>query len=442
MGTPAVTAAETAERPRPGLPPGLQAGRLAQAAGFHRDPLGYLRSARDELGGTFTLNLAVAGPMVVFTDPAVIGEVVELPHEAGDAGAARRRIVQLISERSVLGADRDEHRVARARLLPAFEASVVDARRDVMTRIAESHVADWPAGRPFRVLPRMRRIVDEVFARLVIGIRDDERARALATGTYRMLFTPGNPPVPPPGEHAGLVGAAGKALFERRKQPAASVLAAEIEERRARGAIADGGIDVIGAMLQANPDQPTEEMVDELLPLLMAGQEPAAAGLTWILDRLARSPGLAGHFVSSPPDDPLRTATVREALRLRPAVHSVARRLSEPRVIGGYELPAGAVTNVPIVLVHRDPGAFPDPDDFRPERFLERDLDELPYLPFGGGPRMCLGRWLARAEIGTVIPAILHRLELEPVLSETERMVVRGTVLVPHRSCLMRAHAR
>src|ERR687897_600101 len=72
------------------LPPGPIAGRLAQAAAFHRDPLGFLRSAREEFGDVFTLRLAVAGPMVVFADPQVIDEVVTIPRDAGHAGAARR----------------------------------------------------------------------------------------------------------------------------------------------------------------------------------------------------------------------------------------------------------------------------------------------------------------------------------------------------------------
>jgi len=435
MGAPAVTASPARLR----LPPGPSTGRLAQAAGFHRDPLGFLAAARDEFGDTFTLRLAVAGPMVVFTDPAVIGEVIEIPREAADAGAARRRIVQMISPHSVLGADKDEHRVIRERLEPPFDANVIDERRAEMTRIAEAHVERWPTGRPFQLLPRMRRVADEIFARVMLGIRDEQRAKALAAATYRMLWTPGNPPIPPPGEHGGLAGALGKRLFDRRKEPAARVLSAEIDARRGR---MDDRSDVLSAMLRSEPQRPTEELVDRLLPLLMAGQEPPAAGLTWILDRLARSPELARHFVAAPPDDPLRTATVREALRLRPAVHSVARKLSEPRAIGGHHLLAGAVASVPIVLVHRDPEAFPDPDEFRPERFVDRELDGLPYLPFGGGPRVCLGRWLARAQIGTVIPAVLRALELEPVADEPERMVVRGTVLVPRRGCVVRARPR
>jgi cytochrome P450 len=100
--------------------------------------------------------------MLMFPDPDVIDDVVELPREVGDVGAARRRIVPVVSERSVLGADQDEHRVIRERLEPTLDAGTLARRRDAMTRIADEHVE--PAGCPFRVRPRMRLIADRAAA--------------------------------------------------------------------------------------------------------------------------------------------------------------------------------------------------------------------------------------------------------------------------------------
>ncbi|MFL5818831.1 MAG: cytochrome P450 [Conexibacter sp.] len=132
---------------------------------------------------------------------------------------------------------------------------------------------------------------------------------------------------------------------------------------------------------------------------------------------------------------------MRETLRVRPAVHSVARRLTTPLVLDGHRLPAGAVAVAPIVLLHRDPQAFPDPDAFQPERFVNGTLDDAPFLPFGGGARRCLGEPLAHALIAGVVPAILKQVHLRPVWPQPERMVVRGTVLVPHRSGVALARA-
>jgi cytochrome P450 family 135 len=433
------TTATVSARPAP-LPPGPSADRLTQGTLFHRDPLGFLRRNREQFGDVFTIHLAVSGPMVVFASPAAMPQLLDSDPERAHAGEARRRILGMVSPRSVLGADDARHRTARGRVAGVFTPEAMDGRRDAMARIAEMHVAQWPRGRPFRLLPRMRALADEVFARLVVGVRDPARARALAVATQKMLWTPGNPPLPPPGDGAGLMGALGKRLFDRRKREPSRLLAEEIEVRRRTGD--DGACDLIGCMLTCEPPLETNAMVDELLPLLMAGQEPPAAGLTWLLDRLGREPGLDEEFLALPDGDPRKDAIEREALRLRPAVHSIVRRQTRETEIDGQALPEGAVAMGPIVLVHRDEAAYPNADDFRPERFMADDADALPHAPFGGGARRCLGEPLAHALIGTVLPTILRSVRLEPVLRAPERMVVRGTVLVPHRSGLVAARAR
>jgi cytochrome P450 len=414
------------------LPPGPQAGRLAQSAAFHRDPLRFLQRNRDRFGDVFTIRVAVAGPMAVVADPDAAGRVIATDPASGHGGEARRRILGMVSPQSVLGADGPQHENARGRLEGAFTPDAMDGLGEPMAAIATRHAASWPQGRPFRVLPRMRALLDEVFVRLVLGIRDERRAEALARAVGRMLWTPGNPPFPPPGDGNGLAGQAAKRLFERRSEPVARLLAEEIDDRRAQD---HERHDAIGCMLAARPELSTPQAVDQLIPLLMAGQEPPAAALTWLADRVAREPGATDRFLAAAPDDPDREAFVRETLRLTPAVHSVVRRLTRPLDVAGHELPAGVVAMVPVVLLHRDPSSFPGPDEFRPERF--RSMGESPaYLPFGGGNRRCLGEWLARAEIAHVLPAVLRQVRLRAVWPSTERMIVRGTVLVPHRSGL------
>ena len=416
------------------LPPGPELGRVTQGVLFHRDPLGFLRRMRAEHGDVFTLRLAVAGPMVIVAAPEAAARIVVADPAHGHGGEARRRIVQMVSPRSVLGADERQHRAARSRLAPAFAAEALDRHRDVMACLAESHVARWPRGRPFRLLPRVRTLCDEVFVHLVLGVHDEKRARALVLAIRRMLWTPGNPPLPPPGQGSGIAGAFGMRLFERRVAPVERLLADEIDARRRDGD--HDGDDVLACMLRADPPLATTEIVDELVPVLMAGQEPPGAALTWLLDRLAREPHAAERFASADEDAAWREAMVRETLRVRPAVHSVARRLTVPLEVDGHRLPAGAVAVAPIVLLHRDPLAYPDADAFRPERFANGTPDSAPFLPFGGGARRCLGEPLAHAMIASVVPAILRAVWLRPLWPEPERMVVRGTVLVPHRSGL------
>jgi cytochrome P450 len=93
----------------------------------------------------------------------------------------------------------------------------------------------------------------------------------------------------------------------------------------------------------------------------------------------------------------------------------------------------------PIPLLQRDPRAYPEPDAFRPERWRSGAPPDGAYLPFGHGPRRCLGEHLARAYFDAIVPAILGTVRLRALWPRPERMVVRGTILVPHRSGLAAA---
>jgi cytochrome P450 len=169
--------------------------------------------------------------------------------------------------------------------------------------------------------------------------------------------------------------------------------------------------------VSAEPRQPSEAIVDELLALLMAAQEPAAAELSWLLERVARNPELAGPLAAGQEG---RTGVVDETLRVRPAAIAALRRLSAPATVAGHHLPPRVTVMLPIVLLQRDTGVF---------------------LPFGGGGRGCLGEALFRTYVDAIVPVVLRSLRLTPAWPAPERMVLRGTILVPHRGALIIARA-
>lgn len=414
---------------RTGLPPGPREAALPFTVRFGRDPLGVLTGCRRIYGEVFTLRLAFAGEAVVVVEPEAVAELLDADPERAGAGEARRAVLPVASARSVFGGDGEVHRRAHARLAAPFTAEAMAARETPMAALAERHIAAWPRRRPLQLLSRMRTLVDDVFVRLLLGVADGARAERLVDALGAMLRVPGNPPLPPPGEREGPLGAGVAALFERRRAPLRRELAAEIESRPAGGA---GSGDVIDCLLGADPRPSLEEMLDEIETLLMAAQEPPSIALTWILDVLARRPGLAAGYLEAGPGSPLREAVLAESLRLRPPALAVLRRLREPLRVGKFELAAGTNTMVPLPLIHRDPRFFGQPEVFRPERWFGAAPPPV-YLPFGGGARRCLGEALARAEAAAIVPAVLRALRLQPLWPRRERMVLRGTVLVPHR---------
>ena len=417
-------------------PPGPDANVFSQTVAFHRDPLEFLRRRREEFGDVFQIRLLTARPTFVVSEPEAVASLLDSDPARAHAGEARRAVLPFASPHSVFGGDAEGHRSARARIAPALSSELIDSRREAIAAIAERHASGWPLTRPFRLLSRLRTLCDEVFVRVVLGVRDEQIAKELTKAIGRTLRTPGNPPVTLPGKGDGLMGEAGTALFEWRRQPVSQALARAVEARRADPS---QEIDGLGCVVAAGLG--TEEIVDELLSLLMAAQEPPSIALSWILDRLSREPELAEAFVADP-RGPLSDAVVRETLRLRPPASGSLRRLLQPLPVDGRELPAGGTVLLPTSLVHRDRRGFSDPERFEPERWLGDTTPSWPFFPFGGGARRCVGEPLAHAEIETVVPAVLRTLELTPLSPQPERMVQRATVLVPQRSLLVRARAR
>jgi cytochrome P450 len=192
-------------------------------------------------------------------------------------------------------------------------------------------------------------------------------------------------------------------------------------------------------MVSSAPALSDAEIIDELLIVLMAAQEPPGIALANVVYELGRRPEVAERFLT---DAAARRAIIAEVIRLRPSASAALRTLREPMSVDGTTLPAGATVACPSPLVHRDPRWFPDPDGFRAERFAHGAPAHAPYFPFGGGARRCIGEALAEAEFRAALPVVLERLRFKQVWPREERMVVRATVLVPHRSALMQARRR
>jgi len=414
------------------LPPGPTTGRLAQTVTLARDPLGTLRALRAEFGPVFTVR-STNGPMVVVGAAEELIRATELDPGSARAGEARRRVLPQASPRSVFGGDGEAHGAASARVHDALTPPAVTRLEPDITAIAERHAASWPSGRPFRLRVRLRDLADEVWVRLVLRPRDEARTVALTRAARHLLRTPGNPPMPPPGEDQGLLGPATTRLIERRLAPFAELVKADVEERRAGGGGARDGLLARFAETDLSP----QAVVEELLIVTAAATEATASGLTSVLERLAHHPELAVRLGQNGAADPLFGPVVDESLRLRPVAMAAMRRLTRPVTLAGHGLEPGTVLMAPSVLLHRDPTRYRNPDAFVADRF--EGGPDGPFFPFGGGARACIGRHLAQTELALVVPAVLAARRLRPLAREPERLVERATILAPCRGALVTA---
>nr|ANY57949.1 Cytochrome P450 [uncultured bacterium] len=209
-----------------------------------------------------------------------------------------------------------------------------------------------------------------------------------------------------------------------------------IAQRRARGGLSHAGShahshgdDLLGLLLDS--DLTDAEVRHELVTMVIAGHETVAAALAWTLmllaehqpaqDRvraeLATHPGpvpMLGHRDRLP----WTRAVIDEALRLFPPAWALSRRSHRADVVGGHPVPAGTMVILSPWLLHRRSDVWPDPLAFRPERFLDTGsgAGRSGYLPFGQGPRLCIGREFALGEMVLVLSRLLpaYRVALPP----------------------------
>ncbi len=426
------------------LPPGPRQPPIAQLLQWVARPLEFASRQRERFGDVFTLSFD-GEPIVFLADPQDVRTIFTGGAETMHAGAANAPLEPVVGPRSILLLDEREHLRERRMMLPAFHGERMSGYAAVMEEAAERDVATWPVGQEIVLLPRMQAITLEVITRALFGIDEGlemERLRALMRRMLGLTMSVGRLILRVTlGPESQRLNASFRAVMD----PLDAELQRLIAERR-RDPGLDQREDVLSMLLLAR-DEDGEglgdaELRDELITLLLAGHETTATTLAWTFERLTRHPEKLERVVAEAAaggDAPYTEAVIAETLRTRPVVPLVARVLQSPVTVGQgrFRLPTGTRVAPAIILVHNREDLYPDPLEFRPERFLDEPAGTYTWLPFGGGLRRCLGASFAQMEIRVVLHAVLARVELEPVGAD-ERVGRRGFTLVPARGARVR----
>jgi cytochrome P450 len=407
----------------------------------------FLESCSRRYGEMFTVRFPI-GTIVFISDPDVIKQIFTgdpAVLHAGEANAAP--LEPLMGKNSVLLLDGPEHMRQRKLMLPSFHGERMQRYGELMRDIAEQEVGRWPVGEPFGLRLRTQAITLEIIMRAVFGIEDAERLALLRDRLGRLLDIGMQPLALGSIVLRPLRNTIGRGMwrrFQRLRADVDEVLYDEIRRRRGAPDIAERD-DVLSILLQARDDEGKPmtdvELRDELITLLVAGHETTATTLAWAFDLLLRHPAQLKRLdaeVSTGESEEYLDAVIKETLRIRPVVPGVVRKLTAPLQLNGYELPAGMRAAPNIYLTHRRPDVYPEPERFRPERFLERPADTYSWIPFGGGIRRCLGASFALYELKIVIPVILRSVALQAVGDKPEPIRRRAITFVPGRDAMVR----
>lgn len=432
----------------PGLPPGPRIPKLIQTVLALRDPVGYFERCRQRYGDVFRVAFIGIPPVAYIADPDLAHQVFTTDRDIGQAGEARKPFLEpLVGVNSLICLDGDDWMRQRRLLGSAFHGKRIERYRAEVAEIAVEHVRHWPTGKEIRLRPHVQVITLEIILRVVFGVRDAKRVERLHELLPRLLTSWESLnsliSILPRSVWARL----GPVLARLPRNPVAAftglfagtdeILYAEIRERRDAGDLGDRD-DVLSVLLRARDDEGRSmtdlELRDALMTLLVAGHETTATGLAWAFERLVRNPRvlerLTQAIADGDEDRRYLDAVIKETLRTRPVGPDMPRFITEPLELGGYRIPSGWWVNPSATLLHNLPRYFPDPDEFRPERFFEDDPPA--WMPFGGGRRKCLGSQLAMLEMQAVIPAVLDRYRLRFAGDgSAEKPKMRYATLVP-----------
>lgn len=399
--------------PSPSAPP-----VVGHSAAFARDPLGYVEESVDEVGDVFRLGLlgrdltVVANPDHVETallDRETFAKLDDFTVALGD------------SLLSVEGADWRRQRHANE---PFFEPGRIREHAATMRDVAAARVDRWPSSGTVGVDDEARAAALEILFEVVLGdeLEDGSYGElAAAANDLNLWFKPSSWVLPT------WVPTPARRRFRR---------AQRMLRDHARSLLSDAGdepdeeslLATLGS-LAAEPDNgfDREEVVDQVLGTLFAGHETTALATSYALHAIA-SHDEVQRRVHAELDDVLEgpatledvqrlsylERVVHESLRLYPPIHGIPRKTVQPTTLGEHRLPAEEDVLIAVWAMHRDDRFYDDPLAFDPSRWADTSPQErgFEYVPFGGGPRICVGRHLARLELKVVLAAVCSRYEL------------------------------
>lgn len=437
------------------LPPGLREPALIQTLWWLSRPISFMERCRRRCGDAFSVQLlGFERPTVFLSDPEAI-RALYAEHSHGLPPGRTLALRPVLGADSILLLEGSEHLARRRLMLPPFHGERMRSYESIVREVAEREIASWSLHEPFALHPRMQAVTLEVILRAVFGVTDPERRQSLSSRLPQLL------------SQNSSIGLQLRVLLSRRSgrgEPLAEMrgilaeidelLLAEIAQRRSDPALQqrDDILSLlIGARFEDRSQMSDRELRDQLLTLLLAGHETTATALAWTVDLLLRSPRSLAHLTAeldSREEDCAKgegecmRAVVAESLRLRPVVPLAGRRLTVPLQAGDLRLPAGTDVTPAIWLTHTRADLYPQPYQFRPERFLDNPPSTYGWVPFGGGVHRCLGAAFAEFEMRIVLASMLRSRTLAPVGGRPERVMRRNVTFSPQHGTLVRTQRR
>lgn len=366
------------------------------------------------------LSYARVGPfhLYMISDAQLVEQLLLAEHGRCIKDANTRTLGRLLGQ-SLLSSDGDAWKRRRKFVAPLFLPRRMDSYLPDMTAVARGYVESLRAGESRDFHADSMRMALEIAGRTLCGVSAGAEATRFAelldvvVGYFEQRLFSFERVVPL------ALPTPAQRRFRRAKAELDALLRGLVARARAVGSESDHLLARMDRE-RASAGLGEQELLDELLTMLVAGHETTALALTYTVYLLSHHRDARARVRTElrGSDDlqrlPYLDAVLRESMRLYPPAYALGREVVEPFELGGYLIPARSALVVSPFAIHRHAAYFDAPEQFRPERWLEdRVLPRFAYMPFGGGPRVCVGTHFAWLEAMVVLANLLREVELD-----------------------------
>ena len=433
------------------LIPKLRQSSLQQRFQWIAQPDKYMESAVKQAPEVFVADIAPGDGYVFINNPHAMQQIVTSDRAKYFASGKDNSLLKpLVGDHSLFLIEGDRHKKRRKLLLPPFHGERMQAYGQLICDLTRSVLNKLEPNQPFVAREVSQEISLQVIFEAVYGLQNGERATELK----RRISTLANIFESPltsaflffPWLQQDLGAWSPWGNFARQQKAIDEAIYQEIATRRTEDYTQRQ--DILSLMMSARDElgeaMKDYELRDELMTLMLAGHETTATAIAWSLYWVHRYPEIKAKLqteIANLGEDPepmqiarlpYLEAVCRETLRIYPvAMLTFPRTVLEPTELLGYKLEVGQVVVGCIYLMHQREDIYPQPKQFKPERFLNQEFSAYEFFPFGGGKRRCVGEALAMLELKLALATIIFEYDLELNSKRPERPARRGVTLAP-----------
>ncbi len=419
---------------------------VCQAWWAMRDPAGFF-AARSGGAELFLVRLPGFAPIHVTGTAAGAREVLGAPAEVFRAikGSPSDPVLGV---NSMMVMDGERHQRQRRLILPCFGPGKAQVLNERFAAVTSAELATLPKDSTVSVQELMQSLALNIVIEVIFGVTDPLAKQRFVEviKDFVECCTPSLLLIPALRRRAWRPW---RRFLKAQSRLDACLLGQVQALRAAEGDVPFSLLHVLLTATDADGDHLTDdELRDELRTLLVAGHETTATSLTWAFYYMLADPrihtALQAELAEAPEGAqaysqlPYLGAVCSEALRIHSVSPFSIRALRAPLTVRGQRLEADQNVALSLMLLHSDPAVFPQPDEFRPERFLNHKFGAYEFLPFGSGHRRCIGATFAQAEMRVVIGTILRQARLTLISTDKPRLILRHINSGPDRPIWVR----